>query len=230
MRKKKDKEEFLDQNQGDIKDNMESEKDISLSPRGIEAEEKKAQDYNALWDKHLRICAEFDNARKRWDRERKEVVKFSNFLLIKELIIILDELGHALESIKEHSSQDAITEGINITYNKLFGLLKKEGVQHIESLGKKFDPHLHEIVGQIEADDDQEHVVLEEVQRGYLLADKVLRTSNVIIGIKKQKSEDRSQNSEYKDEIEEKREIDEQSQEKTSNNAEEAGQNKDSDS
>ena len=185
---------------------------------------KKAGEYNDLWDKHLRSCAEFDNARKRWDRERSELVKFSNFMLIKDFVVILDELGHALDSIKKLQSQDAIAQGIELTYNNMFNLLKKEGVSCIEAVGKKFDPHMHEIIGQKESDDDREHIVLEEVQKGYLLADKVLRTSKVIIGIKRQKSEVgpdatagiKSQETEYKEEIAEDINTEEEKQEENS--------------
>jgi molecular chaperone GrpE len=182
-----------------------SKEEPSLTANEIQVLKKKEIEYNSVWDKYLRICAEFDNARKRWDREREELAKFSNLLLLRELIVINDELEHALMSFKNHKGHEAIEQGVALTYNKLIALLKKEGVASIEAAGKKFDPHIHEIVGQKESADEFEHVVLIEVQKGYMLADKVLRTSKVIIGIKK-KTEDSSQKSECEAKIEEKEE------------------------
>jgi molecular chaperone GrpE len=147
--------------------------------------QKKASDYDSLWDKYLRLCADFDNSRKRWDKDRVDLLKFANYSLIADLVVIVDELEHALRAIKDHSSSEDILRGVEMTYRNLVTILKKQGLKAIEAKDKKFDPHVHEIVGQKEASDDKEHFVLEEVQKGYLLEDKLLRTSKVIIGIKK---------------------------------------------
>jgi len=150
-----------------------------------EAEElkKKVSEYDELWNKYLRVCADFDNARKRWSRERQELVKFANTSLIRNLLVIVDEFEHALRAIKEHSQRDKIIEGIELTYNNLRNVLDKEGLKVIEAKGKKFDPHIHEIVGQVENPNVDEHTVVEEIQKGYLLGDSLLRTSKVIISV-----------------------------------------------
>ena len=144
---------------------------------------KKASDYDELWNKYLRVCADFDNARKRWDKEKQSLVKFANVSLIKNLLVIVDEFEHALRAIKEHSQYEKIIEGIELTYNNLRNILDKEGLKVIDARGKKFDPHIHEIVGQVENHDVDEHTVIEEVQKGYLLGDSLLRTSKVIIAV-----------------------------------------------
>lgn len=153
--------------------------------KAIEELEKKAFEYDALWNKYLRVCADFDNVRKRWDKERQELIKFANTSLIKNLLVIVDEFEHALRAIKEHSQRDKIIEGIELTYNNLRNVLEKEGLKAIEARGKKFDPHFHEIVGQVENEEVEEHTVVEEIQKGYLLAGNLLRTSKVIISVSK---------------------------------------------
>ncbi len=145
---------------------------------------KKAAEYDALWDKYLRLCAEFDNARKRWEKERQNLVKFAHYELIKKLIVVLDELEQAKEAIRKHKTGEDIARGVEITYNNLINLLKKEGLRPVEAKGKKFDPHLHEIVGQRRDEAVEEHTVLEEVQKGYFLGDNLLRTAKVIIAVK----------------------------------------------
>lgn len=148
--------------------------------------ETKTNEYNALWDKYLRLNAEFENARKRWQREREDVLKFANFSLLKEVLIILDEMEQALKMIKEHSNIDEISKGLEMMYNNFLKILSSRGFKYIEVKGKTFDPHLHEIVATKDVEDDeQDHKVLEEVQKGYLLEDKVLRTAKVIVGKKK---------------------------------------------
>ncbi len=161
---------------------LSKERDSKATDELKELKEKAAK-YDELWNKYLRACAEFDNARKRWEKEKTEIVKFANYALIKELIVIMDELEHAMTAIKEHSQDKEIQKGIELTYNNLYSILKKEGLAPIEAKGKKFDPHVHEIVGQKEEKELDEHTVIEEVQKGYTLGDRLLRTSKVIISV-----------------------------------------------
>jgi len=154
--------------------NSEEKKITSKKSEELPEEEvkKKAQEYDTLWEKYLRVCAELDNARKRWEKEKEELIKFANFKLMKEIISLLDNL-------------EKMMEGVGLMYKSFLGVLSQFGLKRIEAKGKKFDPHYHEIVGQKETDEKNHHFVLEEVQAGYLLEDKVLRTSKVIIGVKK---------------------------------------------
>lgn len=155
------------------------------------------ENYDALWDKYTRLCAEFTNTRKRWDREKAEIIKFSNSSLLRDLLIVLDETEQALRMTKEHSNIEQIIKGLEMTYNNFVNVLKKRGLKAIESVGKPFDPHLHEIVASKEVDEDiDKPIVLEEIQKGYMLEDKVLRPSQVIVGIQRQKTEGRGQETE----------------------------------
>jgi molecular chaperone GrpE len=146
----------------------------------------RQDDYQALWAKYVRACADFENTRKRWEREREETLKFGNVVLLRELIVVLDEMAQALKLVKVHNDSVEIAKGLEMMYNTFFGVLKKQGLSIIETAGKKFDPHLHEIVATREVPDMEEPTILEEVQRGYFLEDKVLRASKVIVGLKKQ--------------------------------------------
>lgn len=180
-----------------VKEKVQDKENISLPEKEAAEAEKKAAEYEAVWDKYVRMCAEFDNARKRWSKERDDLIKFANFSLLRELIVILDELEQALKITKEHQDFEKIVQGIELTYNNFGKILKTADVRAIDAQGKQFDPHVHEIVASREVDDDSlEHEVLEEVMKGYMIGTKVLRTSRVIIGVRGQKSEDGGQKSE----------------------------------
>jgi molecular chaperone GrpE len=155
---------------------------------------KKKEECDGLLDKYMRLGAEFDNARKRWLKEREEIIRFANASLLGEFIVILDETEQALKMAREHADSGEIVKGIELIYNNFLNIFKKKDLKVIETEGKKFDPHFHEIVTSREVENDEdEHKILEEVQKGYMLENRVLRTSKVIVGIKKQKTEDREQ-------------------------------------
>lgn len=147
--------------------------------------ESKEKEYIVLWDKYVRLCADFENTRKRWERERSEVIRFANFSLLQDLIVMVDELEQALKMVQHHSNIDEIEKGFKMICSNFKAMLQRKGLKEIEAKGKKFDPHLHEIIASKEVEDSQEeHIVLEDVQKGYLFEDKVLRTAKVIIGVK----------------------------------------------
>ncbi|MEI8348742.1 MAG: nucleotide exchange factor GrpE [Candidatus Omnitrophota bacterium] len=162
-----------------------------------EQTEAPGEDYQALWNKYVRACADFSNARKRWDREKEDIVKFSNSSLMRDLLIILDETEQALKMAATHHSSEDILKGLEMTYNNFIGVLKKRGLQAITAVGKDFDPHFHEIIATKEVDSNiSKPVVLEEIQKGYLFEDKVLRSAKVIVGI--QREEQKADNKEQK--------------------------------
>ncbi|MCM8824189.1 MAG: nucleotide exchange factor GrpE [Candidatus Omnitrophica bacterium] len=191
MKDPKKEIESLQENSKGINHKIEEQEkeDISLDESklntlDIASLKKKADEYDFLWDKYLRVCAEFDNTRKRWEKEKKDIVKFANYSLIKELLTIIDESEHALKSIRESSPNNDIGRGVEMVYNNLLAILNKQGLKVMNCVGNRFDPHCHEIVGYKEINNDEEYVILEEVQKGYFLEDKVLRTAKVIVGVK----------------------------------------------
>jgi len=133
-------------------------------------------------DSLQRLKAEFDNYRKRVLRERQELVKNSNRELIREMLDIIDNLERAFDSARETGDHEGpLGQGLEMTMKMLFGLLEKQGLTPIPSLGEKFDPEVHEAVNVEERDDIEPDTVIQEWQKGYLLGDQVLRAAKVVV-------------------------------------------------
>ncbi len=173
------------------KDNGQTEKDkqgpskekiITLK----ESEHQKlVSELEQFKDKYMRLFAEFDNARKRMDREKSEFVKFANEGLIAEFLNVLDDLERSVEAAKaNHQDYSAFLKGVELVMAHIYELLKKNSVKPIEALGKKFDPHCHEALMQTETDQFEDNVVMEEFQKGYVLGDRVIRTAKVKVAKK----------------------------------------------
>ena len=131
-----------------------------------------------LFDRLQRLAAEFDNFRKRSARENAALAERANERLVKELIPILDDLGRALEAAAEHE-EAKLEEGVRLVHRSLAELLTKEGLAEIATDGK-FDPHVHEALLS-QPSDEEEGSVIEVVQKGYKLGDKVLRPARVVV-------------------------------------------------
>jgi molecular chaperone GrpE len=148
----------------------------------LQEEAQKAQEY---WDRLLRLQADFDNTRKRIEREKQDFVKFANEGIISELLNILDDLERTVELAQsKHQDLPAFLKGVGMILAHLYEMLKVYGVKPIEAEGKLFDPHLHEALMQVENKDIPEHTVVEELQKGYLLNDRVIRTAKVKVSKK----------------------------------------------
>ncbi len=149
--------------------------------------EVKRSDYEALEnqakefkDKYLRILAEFENVRKRNEREKIEFVKYANEGLIREFLHVLDDLERSVETAQaKHQDYDSFIRGVEIVMKRVYDLLKKQGVEPIESVGKMFDPHMHEILTQAPSPEHENGMVIQELQKGYRIGDRVVRTSKV---------------------------------------------------
>jgi len=133
-----------------------------------------------LTDSLQRLQAEFENFKKRIEKEKNEFVKFSQAGLILEMLPLLDSFELALKSTKNN---EKFVKGIEMIYAQLYSTLEKSGLRPILAVGQKLDPYKHEVLMR-EKSDKEEDMVLEELQRGYMLADKVLRHSKVKISEK----------------------------------------------
>jgi molecular chaperone GrpE len=131
-----------------------------------------------LFDRLQRLAAEFDNFRKRSAREQAAMFARANERLVKELLPILDDLGRALESASRHE-EAKLEEGVRLVHRALADVLQKEGLAEIETDGK-FDPHVHEAL-LAQPSDEEEGTVIEVVQKGYRLGDRVLRPARVVV-------------------------------------------------
>ena len=135
-----------------------------------------------LQDRLLRRQAEFDNFRRRAERERAEVVEYANTETVRSLLPILDDFERAL---KVESADKEYARGMELIYQRLSDSLKKLGVEAITCTGQPFDPHLHHAVEMVETDEHDDHTILEEYQRGYNFKGKLLRPAMVKVAVKK---------------------------------------------
>ena len=134
-------------------------------------------------DKYLRLYAEFDNARKRMERDKQEFVKYANEQLISDFLMIFDHLDGALKAAKqsENVNSDELIKGLDMVQKSIDDALAQNNVKPIEAEGKLFDHNCHEILMQEETDEHADGAVLEVFQRGYNIGDRVLRTAKVKI-------------------------------------------------
>jgi len=148
----------------------------------LKEEADKAKEY---WDRLLRLQADFENTRKRLEREKNDFIKFANEDIVLELLSILDDLERTVELAQsKHQDLAAFLKGVEMILAHLYEMLKEQGVKPIEANGKIFDPNYHEALMQVEAKDVPEHTVVEELQKGYLLNDRLIRTAKVKVAKK----------------------------------------------
>lgn len=145
-----------------------------------ELEEARAQ-AQENYDKYVRLYAEFDNYRKRVAREKAELIKYGNEELLKEILPVVDNLERALEHAQKGDDPLAIVQGVELILEQLRSVLKRFGVEPIEAIGEKFDPERHEAVGEREAEGVEPGEVIFEVQKGYMLNDRLLRPARVVV-------------------------------------------------
>jgi molecular chaperone GrpE len=153
-----------------------SEEDVESLKKALDEEKVKAQDYLANWQ---RSQADFINYKKRIEQERNETIKFANAMLTLDLLPVLDDLERALDNVTPKLAGFTWVDGIGLIYRKLRAILEGHGLTEIKALGQPFDPNLHEAVLY---GDGEEGKVIEELQKGYKLHDRVLRPTLVKVG------------------------------------------------
>ncbi len=149
---------------------------IESLKQALAEEKEKAEKYMTNWQ-HAE--ADFSNYKKRVEQEKNELGNFANSTLILNLLPVLDDLERAFDSLPHKVARLTWVDGVKLIYNKLQSTLEAQGLTKIEAIGKPFDPSFHDAVAQMEG---QEGMVIDEVQRGYKLKDKVLRPSRVVVG------------------------------------------------
>lgn len=151
--------------------------------------ERLTQEAAQAKDQHLRMLADVENTRKRLQREKEEFTRFAAETVVRALLPILDSLDQALIAVDRKSDADALVQGVHLIHRQLHGVLEKEGVKRIPTVGEPFDPHRHEAVAQVEADGVADDTVVEEVQVGYTMHGKVIRPAFVKVAKKPATSE-----------------------------------------
>ena len=156
------------------------EKTITLQESEYQKLQDEARKAGEYWERILRLQADFENTGKRLEKEKQDFLKFANEGVLTELLAILDDLERAVELAESrHQDPAAFLKGVEMILAHLYEMLKAYGVKPIEAKGKLFDPHLHEALMQVEDSSKEENTVVEELQKGYLLSDRVLRTAKV---------------------------------------------------
>lgn len=139
---------------------------------------------------HLqRLQAEFDNYKKRVDREKAELIKYASAELVSELIDIMENLERGVASAKGSDDIDSIVKGMEMVSTQLKDILGSRGLKPIEAVGKKFDPHYHEAMMMTPTDEYPYNTVIEEFQQGYMIKDKVIRYSKVRVSVNENNNE-----------------------------------------
>lgn len=145
----------------------------------ISTEEK----YSELNNRFLRLYAEFENFRKRTNKERLDIITNANAELLKEMIPIIDDFDRAIANNKDSVDVAAIKEGFSLIYSKYKGILESKGLKPMDAEGKVFDSEIHEAIANLPTDDKKlKGKVIEAVEKGYLLNEQVLRYAKVVVG------------------------------------------------
>jgi molecular chaperone GrpE len=159
-------------------DKKEEEKETEELKKKLEEKEKEAKEH---YDRLLRMAADFENYKKRAVREKEEWTKFANEDLIKGILPFIDNLERAVNHSEKTEDFQSLVEGIKLTVQQLLQTLNKFGVSPIESLGKPFNPAVHQAMLLVESDQHEPNQVVEEFQKGYLLNDRLLRPATVSV-------------------------------------------------
>ena len=175
----------------------------------LKKEESPEEKLKTVQDKLLRTMAEMENQRRRFEKEKKEAFEFGGFNFAAESLLLLDNIDRAIvsfkndESLKNNKDLNKIIDGIEIVKKDLVSIFKKNGIETIECINKKFDPNFHQAMLELEDNTKETGTVVQEIQKGYMMKDRLLRPS--LVGITK-KREERAEKEEKKtDEKEEKK-------------------------
>lgn len=156
----------------------------ALDPAALKIEVERLQgladDYQ---QRAIRTQADFDNFRKRTQKEKEDLAKYASTKLVTELLPVVDNFERALAAAGEGSGMESFTKGVSMIFRQLEGVLQSEGLQAMVTVGEPFNPEYHQAIMQVESDEYEEGIVVEEVQKGYMLKDKVLRPAMVKVSM-----------------------------------------------
>jgi molecular chaperone GrpE len=160
---------------------MEAESGLDSQAAGLSSQcDQLAAEKAELQDRVLRARAEFDNFRRRAERERSEYLQFAGMETIREILPIVDDFERAL---KVETADRDYAKGVELIYQRMLDSLKKMGLEPIETAGKKFDPNLHQAVERVQTEDAEDQAILSEFQRGYNFKGKLLRPAMVKVAV-----------------------------------------------
>ena len=175
----------------------------------LKKEESPEEKLKTVQDKLLRTMAEMENQRRRFEKDKKEAFEFGGFNFAAESLLLLDNIDRAIvsfkndESLKNNKDLNKIIDGIEIVKKDLVSIFKKNGIETIECINKKFDPNFHQAMLELEDNTKETGTVVQEIQKGYMMKDRLLRPS--LVGITKKREEKAEKEEKKTDEKEEKK-------------------------
>ena len=168
------------------------EEEIKKTP-DIKKEESVEEKLKSTQEKLLRTMAEMENQRKKFEKEKEEAFEFGGFNFARESLSLLDNIDRAItsfkndENLKDNKDLSKIIDGIDVIKKDLVSIFKKNGIVSIECINKKFDPNFHQAMLEIENDTKESGTVIQEIQKGYMMKDRLLRPS--LVGVTKKTPE-----------------------------------------
>lgn len=189
-------EQILDPTAGDSATafkNRVAEEEVVSEEKKVDEKEVELKEVNPaeqiqiqldeMKDKYLRLSAEFDNYRKRSLREKMDLTKYASEDVLQSILPVFDDFERAMKSMDVSTDIDAVKQGLHLIYSKFNDFLKSKGVVEIEAIGKELNTDVHEAITKIPAQDEEmKGKIVDVVQKGYMLNDKVIRFSKVVIG------------------------------------------------
>ena len=186
MTKSEKEEETLSKN-NIIQNDQKSKKTDEVKEETVEEQLKNTK------EKLLRTMAEVENQRRRFEKEKLEAFEFGGFNFARESLLLLDNIDRAVisfrndENLKDNKDLDKIIESIEIVKKDLISIFKKNGIESIECINKKFDPNFHQAMLEVENNAKEPGTVVQEIQKGYMMKDRLLRPS--LVGVAKKREE-----------------------------------------
>ena len=189
MSAEQDNKNQTDQEEQEVNNQAETEQSTAeVSPEeapeaAAAGPEKTKAELAEMKDKYLRLFAEFDNYKRRTAKERMDLLRTANQEMVVALLPIIDDFERALQSMQTAQDVASVKEGVDLINNKLTNVLQQKGLKAMDAVGTAFDPDLHEAITQIPAPDESlKGKVIDEVEKGYFLNEKVIRFAKVVIG------------------------------------------------
>ena len=163
----------------------------------LKKEESPEEKLKTVQDKLLRTMAEMENQRRRFEKEKQEAFEFGGFNFAAESLLLIDNIDRAIisfkndESLKNNKDLNKIIDGIEIVKKDLISIFKKNGIEAIECINKKFDPNFHQAMLEVENNTKEAGTVVQEIQKGYMMKDRLLRPSLVGVAKKREEKEEK---------------------------------------
>jgi len=157
------------------------EYDGDPTSNGEEQNSSPDNDVRAAQERYVRLAAEFENYKKRAQKDQDEYRKYSNERLLKELLPVIDNLQRALQHSRVSTNQEGVLQGVELTSKKALEILSRFGVSPIPSVGLPFDPAVHQAVAKVNGKGQKPNTIVEELEKGYYLNDRVLRPAMVTV-------------------------------------------------